>query len=57
MHETFNHLSTIVSIAQYMLMNEELSPKLREDLNRLIASAHGISHNLRQLAEILQEDE
>ena len=57
MHETFNHLSTIVSIAQFILINEELSPKLKEDMNRLIAAAHQVSHNLRQVAKILEEEE
>ncbi|MBN1993589.1 MAG: hypothetical protein JW953_12890 [Anaerolineae bacterium] len=56
MHETFNQLSTIVSIAQFSLLNEEISPKLQEDLKRIIETVRVISNHLKHLAEMLEEE-
>ena len=39
MHETVDQLSTVVSIAQFALISEELSPKLQNDLKRIIQAA------------------
>ena len=56
MHQTVDHLSTIVSIAQFSLINEEMSPKLQDDLKRVIQNAHEASNSLKQLADILHEE-
>jgi hypothetical protein len=57
MHATINQLSTIVSIAQFNLLSEEMSPKLRDELKRIIQAARDASTYLKQLAEILPEEE
>ena len=57
MHEILNNLSTIISIAQFDLMGETMSPKLQEDIKRMIQTAHEASHHLKHLAEILVEEE
>jgi hypothetical protein len=57
MHATINNLSTIISIAQFNLISEAMSPKLQEDLKRIIQTAREASNNLKALAEIIQEDE
>ena len=56
MHETFDHLSTIISIAQFCLINEDLSPKLQADMKRIIQTTHETSNHLKHLAEFLLED-
>jgi hypothetical protein len=57
MHATINNLSTIISIAQFNILSEAMSPKLQEELKRIIQTAREASTNLKALAEILQEDE
>ncbi len=57
MHATINNLSTIISIAQFNLLSEAMSPKLQEELKRIIQTAREASTNLKALAEIIQEDE
>jgi len=57
MHATINHLSTIISIAQFNLMGEDMSPKLQNELKRIIQAARDASTNLKNLAEILPEEE
>ncbi|MBN1218713.1 MAG: hypothetical protein JXM69_07285 [Anaerolineae bacterium] len=57
MHQTVDQLSTIVSIAQFSLMSQDMSPKLQEDLRRIIQAAREASNQLKQLAEIMREEE
>ena len=57
MHQMINHLSTIISIAQFYLMDETVSPKHQADMKRIVQTAKEVSSNLRHLAEILLEDE
>ena len=57
MHETVDHLSTIISIAQFYGLNEDLPSEARADMKRLVQIAHKISDNLKHLAEILPEEE
>ena len=57
MHETVDHLSAIISIAQFYGLNEDLPSEARADLKRLVQIAHEISGNLKHLAEILPEEE
>jgi Na+/phosphate symporter len=57
MHETIDQLSTIISIAQFSMLNDELSPKLKEDLQRVVQAARGAAENLRQLGDMLHEGE
>ena len=57
MHQTIDHLSTILSIAQFYLMDEAVSPELQADMKRIVQTAREVSSNLRHLAEILLEDE
>jgi hypothetical protein len=56
MHETIDHLSTIISIAQFHGMNEDLPSEAQADMKRLVQIARGVSNNLKHLAEILLED-
>jgi hypothetical protein len=57
MHETVDHLSAIISIAQFYGMSEDLPSKARTDMKRLVQIAHKVSDNLKHLAEILPEEE
>jgi hypothetical protein len=57
MHETVDQLSTIVSIAQFSLISQELSPKLQDDLKRIIAAARGAADHIKVLGEIWREEE
>jgi len=57
MHQTVDQLSTIVSIAQFDLISADMSPKLRDDLGRIIQAAREASEHLKQLAEILREED
>jgi hypothetical protein len=57
MHETIDQLSSIVSIAQFALISEDLSPKLKEDLKRIIQSAHGAASYINDLGDMLREGE
>ncbi len=57
MHETVDQLSTIISITQFSLMSENLSPKLQEDLKRVIQAARNAADHIKHLGEILREEE
>ena len=57
LHETVNLLSTIVSIAQLNVLDEDTSPKLQGELKRIIQAAREASENLKSLAQLLQENE
>jgi hypothetical protein len=54
-HETIDQLSSIVSIAQFALISQELSPKLQEDLKRIIQAAHGAAGHINDLSDMLRE--
>jgi hypothetical protein len=56
MHQTVDQLSTIVSIAQFSLISEDMSPKLQDDLKRIIQTAREASDSLKELADILGEE-
>ena len=55
MHETINHISTIISIAQLSLISKEMSPEVQADMKRIIETVRQMSDNLKQLAELLEE--
>jgi len=57
MHETIDQLSTIISITQFSLMSEDMSPKLQEDLKRVIQAARNAADHIKHLGEILREEE
>ncbi len=57
MHETIDQLSSIVSIAQFALITEELPPKLQNDLKRIIQAAHGAANHINILGDMLREEE
>lgn len=57
MHETIDQLSTIVSIAQFALISEDMPPKLQEDLKRIIQAAHGAANYINDLGDMLREGE
>lgn len=57
MHETIDQLSSIVSIAQFALISEDLTPKLKEDLKRIIQAAHGAANHINDLGDMLREGE
>ncbi len=57
MHETLNQLTTIISIAQFNLISEDMSPKLQNELKRIIQTTSSAADNLKRLAEILHEEE
>ncbi len=56
MHEIINHISTIISIAQLSLISKEMSPEVQADMKRIIQTVRQMSDNLKQLAEVLDED-
>ncbi len=56
MHEIINHISTIISIAQLSLISKEMSPEVQADMKRIIQTVRQMSDNLKQLAELLEED-
>jgi hypothetical protein len=56
-HETVDQLSTIVSIAQFALITEELPPKLQDDLKRIIQSARGAADHIKELSDLVREGE
>jgi len=57
MHEAIDQLSSIVSIAQFALISEELPPKLQDDLKRIIRAAHGAAGHINDLGDMLREGE
>jgi hypothetical protein len=57
LHETVDQLSTIISIAQFSLISEDMSPKLREDMNRIIQATRSAADHIKHLGEILREEE
>lgn len=57
MHDTVNDVSTILSIAQNSLLNREMPAEVQLDLKRIIETARQVAANLRQIAEILEEEE
>ena len=57
MHETVDHLSAIISIAQFYGMSEDLPSKAQADMKRLVQFAREVSNNLKLLAEILPEED
>lgn len=57
LHDTLNQLSSIISIAQYRLINDEVSPDIATDLKRIIEMTREAATNLKRLAEILEEEE
>jgi len=58
MHETIDQLSTIVSIAQFALISEDLPPKLQDDLKRIVQAAHGAANHINDLGDrLLREGE
>jgi hypothetical protein len=57
MHDTVNHVSTILSIAQNSVLGREMSVEVQTDLKRIIEMARQVATNLKQLAEILEEEE
>ena len=57
MHETIDQLSSIVSIAQFALISEDLPPKLQHDLKRIIQAAHGAANHINDLGDMLRKGE
>jgi Na+/phosphate symporter len=57
LHETVDQLSTIISIAQFSLISEDMSPKLGEDMNRIIQAARNAADHIKHLGEIFREEE
>jgi len=57
LHDTLNHLSSIISVAQYCLISKEVSPEVRGDLKRIVEMTKEVAANLKHLAEILEEEE
>jgi hypothetical protein len=57
MHDTVNDVSTILSIAQNSLLSREMPAEVQTDLKRIIQTARQVAANLRQIAEILEEEE
>ncbi|MFC1976477.1 hypothetical protein ACFLXQ_08760 [Chloroflexota bacterium] len=57
LHETVDQLSTIISIAQFSLMSEDMSPKLQEDMKRIIQAARDAADHIKHLGEIVREEE
>jgi hypothetical protein len=54
-HETVDQLSTIVSIAQFALISEELPPKMQDDLKRIIQAARGAADHVKDLSDLVRE--
>ncbi len=57
LHETIDQLSTIISIAQFSLITEELSPKTENDFKRIIQTARDAAEQIKQLSEMIREGE
>ena len=56
MHEMMNHVSSIMSIAQFALISKEMSSELRVDMERIVQNTKEVTHYIRHLAEILEEE-
>lgn len=56
MHDAINDISTVMSIAQNCLMNQELSPEIKADIKRMVQTMRQVSDNIKQLAEILDDE-
>ncbi len=56
MHDTLNHISTVMSIAQFCLLSKEMSPEVQSDMKRIVESVRRIADNLKHLADILSEE-
>lgn len=57
MHDTINQISTVMSIAQNCLYNQEMSPEVQAEIKRIIQAMRDVSNNVKHLAEILDEDD
>jgi hypothetical protein len=56
-HETVDQLSTIVSIAQFTLISNDLPPKLRDDLQRIVQAARDAAGHVQELSDFVREGE
>lgn len=56
MHEMMNHVSSIMSIAQFALISKEMSSELRADMERIVQNTKEVTSYIRHLAEILEEE-
>ena len=56
MHELMNHVSSIMSIAQFALISKEMSSELRVDMERIVQNSKEVTSYIRHLAEILEEE-
>jgi hypothetical protein len=56
MHEMMNHVSSIMSIAQFALISKEMSSELRVDMERIVQNTKEVTGYIRHLAEILEEE-
>ena len=57
LHDALNHVSSIISIAQFCLISKEASPEVQRDLKRIIETTREVATNLKRLAETLEEKE
>lgn len=58
LHDTLNQVSSIISVAQLCLINnQEVSPDLRQDLKRIVEMSKEVAANLKRLAETLEDEE
>jgi signal transduction histidine kinase len=57
LHDTLNHVSSILSIAQFCLISKEVPPEVQGDLKRIIEMTREVAANLKRLAETLEEEE
>lgn len=57
LHDTLNHISSIMSIAQFCLISKEASPEVQKDLKRIIEMTREAAANLKRLAQTLEEEE
>jgi hypothetical protein len=55
MHDTLNDMSTILSIAQFCLISQEMSPELRVEVERIVDTGKQMSDKLKRMAEVMQE--
>jgi hypothetical protein len=56
-HETVDQLSTIVSIAQLVLISNNLSPQLKDDLKRIVQAAREAADRVQELSDFVREGE
>jgi hypothetical protein len=56
MHDLLNHVSAIMSIAQFALISKEMSSELRADMERIVQNTREVTACIRHLAEILDEE-